>query len=61
MADALHRAIARCRAGHKLRGLKNLHKLFARLNRFEVMRTSVYGEREVEVRYRVLDLLWKPA
>lgn len=38
-----------------------LHKLFARLNRFEVMRTSVYGEREVEVRYRVLDLLWKPA
>ncbi|MCB1100566.1 MAG: hypothetical protein KDN22_33700, partial [Verrucomicrobiae bacterium] len=38
-----------------------LHKLFATLNRFEVMRTSVYGEREVEVRYRVLDLLWKPA
>lgn len=37
-----------------------LKNLFACLEGFEVMRTSVYGEREVAIRYRVLDLLWKP-
>ncbi|MFT5404500.1 MAG: hypothetical protein ACI9DF_003343 [Verrucomicrobiales bacterium] len=37
-----------------------LNSLFASQDGFEVMRISVYGERNVEVRYRVLDLLWKP-
>ncbi len=37
-----------------------LNSLFASMDDFEVMRTSVYGEREVAIRYRVLDLLWRP-
>jgi hypothetical protein len=37
-----------------------LNSLFASPDGFEVMRTSVYGEREVAIRYRVLDLLWRP-